>query len=70
MTAFAAYARRNAKEDLVRRESNWFLKIKVTQKAGKRPEDESEKESCNLFRKLSENLHCLDIELCLWATIY
>ena len=35
MIAIAAYAQRNAKEDLVRRESDWFLEIKVAQIAGK-----------------------------------
>lgn len=50
MIAIAAYAERNAKEDLVRRESDWFLEIKAAQIAGKKPDDESEKESCNLFR--------------------
>ena len=47
MITIAAYAQRNEKEDLVRRESDWFLEIKAAQIE---PDDESEKESCNLFR--------------------
>lgn len=35
MTTIAAYAQRNAKEDLLKRESDWFLEIKVAQIAGK-----------------------------------
>lgn len=76
MISISAYAQRNAKEDLVRRESDWFLEIKVAQIAGKEPEDESEKKSCNLFRWTFRNLHRLGKRalsehlLSLWASIY
>ena len=33
--------------------------------SGEDDEDEAEKDSCNMFRNISENLHCLDKELAL-----